>query len=73
VYHSYQSQSGTSAWYRDYFVRRAILQWTREHIGKSLQATNCKDYSMIELWDDRAVSVVANTGRPFSQEMSRIE
>lgn len=42
--------------------RRLIQDWCEEHIGKRLPVTHQKDYSMIELWDDRAVSVKANTG-----------
>jgi hypothetical protein len=40
----------------------AIRAWCREHIGQVLPITNVKDYGMIELWDDRAVQVRANTG-----------
>jgi hypothetical protein len=44
-------------------VRRYIEMWCREHIGTLLPVTNVKDYGMVELWDDRAVQVVPNTGR----------
>lgn len=40
----------------------AIQDWTEKHIGHRLQVTCEKDYGMIELWDDRAVRVVPNTG-----------
>lgn len=40
----------------------AIRAWCLEHLGVALQVTCTKDYSMIELWDDRAVQVVPNTG-----------
>ena len=40
-----------------------IKAWCMEHIGQELAVTNKKDFMMIELWDDRAVRVVANTGR----------
>lgn len=40
-----------------------IEEWCEEHIGKVLPVTNQKDFGMIELWDDRAVRVEANTGR----------
>lgn len=43
-------------------VRRAIEAWCREHIGQALEVTNQKDWNMIELWDDRAVQVIPNTG-----------
>jgi hypothetical protein len=42
----------------------AIRAWCRQHIGQVLPITNVKDYNMIELWDDRAVQVRANTGEP---------
>lgn len=40
----------------------AIKQWCREHIGVELPVTNEKDFAMIELWDDRCVQVIPNTG-----------
>ena len=42
---------------------RAICAWCREHLGRELIVTNVKDYGMIELWDDRAIQVVPNTGQ----------
>lgn len=44
-------------------VREAIQAWCLEHVGIALPVTNLKDYAMIELWDDRAVQVIPNTGR----------
>ena len=44
-------------------VKVAIQEWCREHIGYSLDVTNIKDFNMIELYDDRAVQVEANTGK----------
>jgi hypothetical protein len=44
-------------------VRQAIERWTREHIGRALQATCCKDFAMVTLYDDRAIQVEPNTGR----------
>jgi hypothetical protein len=40
----------------------AVQKWCMEHIGEALPVTNEKEYSMIELWDDRAVQVIPNTG-----------
>jgi hypothetical protein len=45
-------------------VRRVIQDYTEQHIGHRLEVTNVKDFSMIELWDDRAVRVTENTGMP---------
>lgn len=40
----------------------AIKAWCKEHIGQEIPITNAKDYAMFELWDDRAVQVIPNTG-----------
>lgn len=40
----------------------AIQKWCAKHIGEVLEVTNRKDMKMMELWDDRAVQVVHNTG-----------
>lgn len=42
----------------------AIKQWCAQHLGRELPITNVKDFRMVELWDDRAVQVRANTGEP---------
>lgn len=39
-----------------------IEAWCVLHVGEALSVTATKDLNMIELWDDRAVQVVANTG-----------
>ena len=40
----------------------AIRKWCLEHLGQELEVTCIKDRYMEELWDDRAVQVVPNTG-----------
>lgn len=49
----------------------AIEEWCEEHVGQKLKVTNVKDFSCIEIWDDRAVGVEENTGRAFGP--SRVE
>lgn len=44
-------------------VGSAIKTWCLKHVGQELEVTCKKDYGMMELWDDRAVQVVPNTGR----------
>lgn len=44
-------------------TRRLIQAWALEHIGQVLEVTNEKDYGMMQLFDDRAVQVIPNTGR----------
>lgn len=51
-------------------ARTAIEGWCFEHLGQVLQITNSKDFDMLELWDDRAVQVVPNTGLRADGERS---
>lgn len=46
-----------------------IKDWMKKHGLPDLEVTNCKDMNMIELWDDRAIQVVPNTGRPVSEDI----
>jgi hypothetical protein len=39
-----------------------IEEWCCVHIGQVLEVTCSKDFEMIDVWDDRAVQVVPNTG-----------
>jgi len=41
-----------------------VRQWLTDNGLPALEITNQKDYRMIDLWDDRAVEVIPNTGRP---------
>ena len=43
-------------------IRKVIREWSKKHIGQELEITCVKCYKMLELWDDKAVSVQANTG-----------
>lgn len=45
----------------------AIAEFCIAQFGRVLPITNVKDYDMIELWDDRAVHVVQNTGRQLGE------
>lgn len=44
-------------------VHEAIQDWCEKHGLPRLEVTCQKDYAMRELWDDRAVQVVPNTGK----------
>lgn len=44
-------------------IRQAIDLWCKTHIGETLVITCQKDLAMIELWDDRCVQVIPNTGK----------
>lgn len=48
-------------------VRKAITAWLAKNALPLVEITNIKDYQMIELWDDRAIQVVSNTGEPVGQ------
>ena len=43
-------------------IEGMIEEWCEKHIGQRLPVTCKKDYAMIELWDDRCVQVIPNTG-----------
>jgi hypothetical protein len=43
-------------------ARIVIRNWCLRHLGRALPVTATKDFGMIELWDDRAIHVVPNTG-----------
>ena len=42
---------------------RYIHEWLAAQGLPELEVTNVKDFDMVELWDDRCVGVVTNTGR----------
>lgn len=44
-------------------VIEPIHKWLEAQGLPRLEVTNVKDFGMIELWDDRAVQVIPNTGR----------
>jgi hypothetical protein len=50
-------------------ARRAIEAYCQEHVGEVLPITNQKDYRMVEMWDDRCVQVIPNTGRTIADEL----
>lgn len=41
-----------------------VVAWLEKHGLGGLEITNVKDFGMIELWDDRCIRVISNTGRP---------
>jgi hypothetical protein len=42
--------------------RQAWIVWSLKHLGLILPVTAEKDMNMDELWDDKAVQVIPNTG-----------
>ena len=46
-----------------------IKKWLKDNDMGDLEITNIKDHGMIELWDDRAVRVLQNTGVRSDQEI----
>lgn len=48
-----------------------IRLWCAQYIGQELEVTATKDYLMLELWDDRAIQVVSNTGEPYPARKRR--
>ena len=49
-------------------VRKSIDEFSMKEFGVELEITNIKDFGMIELWDDRAIQVVPNTGQLMIDE-----
>lgn len=47
----------------------AIRAWCQENLGVVLPITCMKDFAMIDLWDDRCVQVVPNTGEPVGNDL----
>ena len=43
-------------------ARDAIEAWCLEHLGQVIPITSSKDFQMYELWDDRAIQIIHNTG-----------
>jgi hypothetical protein len=43
-------------------VLAPINQFCVDQFGQTLEITNVKDFGLIELWDDRCVQVIPNTG-----------
>ena len=41
-----------------------VKKWLKKHNLPDLDVTNQKDYDMVELWDDRCIQVLPDTGRP---------
>ena len=41
-----------------------VKAWLAKNDFPDLEVTNQKDFNMIELWDDRAIQVITNTGKP---------
>jgi hypothetical protein len=49
-------------------MQEVIWRWTLKHIGTPLESTATKDFAAEEIWDDKAIGVVANTGLTVADE-----
>lgn len=45
-----------------------VQKWCVENLGTSLEVVCQKDYSMVELWDDRAITVEHNMGNVMTRQ-----
>lgn len=43
-------------------ARTAIQEWSEKHLGQVVPVTAEKDYTMAQLYDDRCVQLLTNTG-----------
>jgi hypothetical protein len=50
-------------------AERLIKNWCKKHLGRELPVTCKKDYGMVQLWDDRCIQVIPNTGRTIVDEL----
>lgn len=54
-------------------VASHIEAWCQRHLGRVLPITCTKDYGMVELWDDRCVQVIPNTGHTLAEELEKVD
>lgn len=52
-------------------IRNAIRQWCIEHIGQALPVTAEKHPMMVKIYDDRAVQIKQDSGKPVVQMVAR--
>lgn len=55
----------------DTYQRRLIERWCEQHLGGKLRITATKDFHMWQLWDDRCIQVLSNTGEPVLAAMTQ--
>jgi hypothetical protein len=60
-------------WARISAHKDAIRKFCAQHLGQVLEIQAHKDFQMAELWDDRAVRVVRNTGAVSDQQEKKDE
>lgn len=51
--------------------RKAIEEWCSKHLLQTIPITHEKDHFMLELWDDRCVQVIPNSGLRADSVFSR--
>jgi len=49
-------------------ITKIIQSWCVANGLPPLEVTATKDYGMVELWDDRCIQVIPNTGRTLAEE-----
>jgi FMN phosphatase YigB (HAD superfamily) len=49
--------------------KQYVEHWLHDNGLSGLEVTNVKDFRMIELWDDRAVQVIPNTGQALQENI----
>ncbi len=58
-----RAEVGVQTLFEQEVAVQTIQYWCVQHLGQVLLITATKDLYMIELWDDRCVQLVPNTGR----------
>jgi len=44
----------------------SVKEWLKKNGLPDLEVTNCKDFGMVALYDDRCIQVITNTGQVIS-------
>jgi len=53
-------------------VVKMIQDWTEKHLGERLTVTCKKDFSMMQLWDDKCKQVIKNTGEAIEDHYNEL-
>ena len=64
----YDTCKVTGATFTQLDITVEIQNWLVRHGLPRLQVTATKDFNMVELWDDRCIQVIPNTGKTLADE-----
>jgi hypothetical protein len=50
-------------------TKGAIKEWCKKHLGQELEITNVKTFHTVQIFDDRCVQIIPNSGLSVSEYM----